>query len=553
MRAVPGGCKFVIANHNGRDPAPGPCPNPRGWYHSVAGICDTPEGLVATYRLSDSHTALFTHVMTARSGDGGRTWDGHRSIAHRNVWEHQACWVAPQLSRLRDGRLVVLVDEGRRSSGQEWGLLTRWQRRPERGMANYLLWSSDHGRTWSAPQQVDEVGGEPGYVIELADGTLLYTRTESAVYPAMDDPPGRWGAGYYRNVAVGSTDGGRSWQPVGTVTDAPYHGDCEVGMAELEQPGHLLAMTRIGFGGGAFGQPSRLVRSYDGGRTWSAPTLTPVYGQRTMLHRLQSGKLLVTYRNRWGTPCSRAFLFHPEEELGFEPASFIWEDQRCTRAGGEMVTVTGAGRTAEVEFSLYPAITGAAEVDLELELRRAPGPGRVLLCAGFGVSIGDGRLEFARHGGEPADAGSQCGAACLDTAQWHTYRLERRPGGCRVLVDGRQVLAGADAGLRQREVRFGAAGELETRWRAGNARVYNPGDYSVDWRWHAGDGFPDQFQRDRTVVLDYTSDSGYSAWTQLADGTIVIADYTSDHFENINAGGPQPILKAYRVREEELE
>ena len=33
----------------------------------------------------------------------------------------------------------------------------------------------------------------------------------------------------------------------------------------------------------------------------------------------------------------------------------------------------------------------------------------------------------------------------------------------------------------------------------------------------------------------------------------MIADYTSDHFENINAGGPQPILKAYRVREEELE
>ena len=55
------------------------------------------------------------------------------------------------------------------------------------------------------------------------------------------------------------------------------------------------------------------------------------------------------------------------------------------------------------------------------------------------------------------------------------------------------------------------------------------------------------------MVLDYTSDSGYSDWTQLADGTIVIADYSSDSFETINAGGPQPILKAYRVREEELE
>ena len=179
--------------------------------------------------------------------------------------------------------------------------------------------------------------------IELADGTLLYTRTESAPYPAMDDPPEPWGSIYYRNTAVASTDGGRTWQARGVVTDAPYHGDCEVGMVELE-PGHLLAMTRVGFGGGKFGQPSRLVRSYDSGHTWSEPSLTPVYGQRTMLHRLQSGKLLVTYRNRWGTPCSRAFLFHPEEEVGFEPASFIWEQHRCTREGGEMLTTTGAGR-----------------------------------------------------------------------------------------------------------------------------------------------------------------------------------------------------------------
>lgn len=36
-------------------------------------------------------------------------------------------------------------------------------------------------------------------------------------------------------------------------------------------------------------------------------------------------------------------------------------------------------------------------------------------------------------------------------------------------------------------------------------------------------------------------------------GKFVIADFTGDSYENINAGGPQPILKAYRVREEELE
>ena len=52
------------------------------------------------------------------------------------------------------------------------------------------------------------------------------------------------------------------------------------------------------------------------------------------------------------------------------------------------------------------------------------------------------------------------------------------------------------------------------------------------------------------VVLDYTSDSGYSDWTQLSDGTIVIADYSSSDIRGVNAGGPQPVLKAYRTREE---
>ena len=31
----------------------------------------------------------------ARSHDGGRTWGGHRSLTERNVWQHDAAWVAP--------------------------------------------------------------------------------------------------------------------------------------------------------------------------------------------------------------------------------------------------------------------------------------------------------------------------------------------------------------------------------------------------------------------------------------------------------------------------
>ena len=97
----------------------------------------------------------------------------------------------------------------------------------------------------------------------------------------------------------------------------------------------------------------------------------------------------------------------------------------------------------------------------------------------------------------------------------------------------------------QRVVRFGSGGVLTSRWRSAKARVHNPDDHSIDWSWDSSNGFPDQFERDRVVVLDYTSDSGYSDWTQREDGTIIVADYSSADLRTINTGGPQPVLKAF--------
>ncbi len=77
------------------------------------------------------------------------------------------------------------------------------------------------------------------------------------------------------------------------------------------------------------------------------------------------------------------------------------------------------------------------------------------------------------------------------------------------------------------------------------------GDVSIDWSWQAADGiYPDQFQRDRVVLLDRSVDSGYSGWCQRPDGGIVIVDYTNRSPRHwMQPGGPVASAWSYVTTE----
>jgi hypothetical protein len=535
--------------------------NPRGWYNSVANVVAAKDGaLVAVYRLSDYHTALETYIMVARSADGGRTWTGHRVIAKANVWETQSAWIAPQMSILRDGRIVIISDLGQRHPGQDWPMLSSWQQ-PNRGMSNHLFWSTDHGRTWSDPQKIDDVGGEPSYIEELSDGTLAFTRTSSAKTDLLKNPPMPWGDIYYRSEVVLSRDGGKTWGESAWLADSPFHGDCEVGLADLGE-GNVLAATRIGFGLSRFGNPSRLVRSSDHGRTWSEPTLAPFYGHRIHLGRLQSGKILATYRNWWGSPGSRALVFDPSEEMGFQPTSWIVEEERCGLAADAMTITTAPGKRGAVEFSLYPAQDDLSRVEINATLRvDSADTNGVAISAGVWIHFTPDRIFL---GDRPA------AGFAFNTRTWHDYRIVRENSRVTIYADGKEMLSAPIDDIWRREVRFGnravaGGGDTYSRnqsvshWRALSAKVTNAIDYSIDWSWKPAQGYPDQFRRDREVVLDhaYFADCGYSSWTQLPDGNIVILDYTTggdiDGFSWTNSGsGKGPFIRSYVVTENDL-
>ena len=541
MKAIPDENKFFVARDLYKSAN---SPNPKGWYHSVAGVVETNEGLVATYRLSDAHTCLVSHIMVAYSKDGGRTWKGHRSISEKNAYEDGAVWVAPQLSKLSDGRLVIIADLGERNPSDDWPMLSRWQQ-PSRGMSNHLFWSDDNGKTWDGPHKIDDVGGEPGYIVELSDGTLLYTRTESAQTDQLWNPPLPWGETYYRCVAVFSDDNGKTWDRTSILADSPLHGDCEVGVVELA-PDTLLAVTRIGFGGGRFGQPSRMIYSYDNGRTWTQHEMAPFYGQRTIVRKLQSGKLLVTYRHRWGTLASYAVMIDPSEAVGFQPSSFIWEPENCRVEDGVMTIRSEEGTEGQVEFSLYPAQAPSTDVTIETELKvEAADKNGCVINAGIGIRFAPNRVSLV----EEPEIGFD-----IDASQWHTYKIVRTKGKVFVYVDGEQQLEENTADMAIRYVSFGTDGNKEnsslTYWRSLTTRVENQNDYSIDWQWHARDGYPDQFRRDREVLLDKSADSGYSGWWQMENGDIVIVDYTNESIHSASQRqAPQPFIRSYLTDE----
>jgi hypothetical protein len=533
-------------------------PNPRGWYYKCANIVLAHDGsLVACFQISDNHLSLTSHIMVARSTDGGRTWGDYQAISHANVWEHQAAWVVPQMSVLRDGRLVIICDRGQRNPGQDWPMLIQWQK-PNRGMTNHLFWSGDNGKTWTGPTKIDDVGGEPSYLLEMSNGVLAYTRTESASTKVLKKPPMPWGNNYYKNVMVLSRDSGKSWNESVVLTDDPFHSDCEVGLAELE-PGHLIAVTRVGYGNGRYGQPSRLVYSEDYGQTWGKPIMAPFYGQRPHVGKLKSGKLLVTYRNVWGTPGTRALVFDPKERLSFQPASWILDEDRCELTAEKMVLRTSERQEGAVEFSFYPAQDDESLVEIEATMRldRADENG-CAISAGAWVRFLPGRVCLADNPAMGFD---------LDTRLWHAYRIVRAKGEIAIFVDGKKMLSERLGVLWVHRVRIGNRGVSRdgdpysrnaavSEWRTLAVKVVNKDTYSIDWKWKPADGYPDQFRRDREVILDYanSSDCGYSSWTELPDGKIVIVNYTTTGLEDFSSGGnvDSPFVRAYLVSEKDL-
>lgn len=273
-----------------------------GW-PTVARLDDGTLAVVCS-GLRAEHVCPFGKTVLNTSTDNGRTWSAPRVIQDSPIDDRDGGLVS-----LGGGKLLVTWFRSDTRQYADAGWLPEAERRSWAAvfatwtdaqvnalLGSWILLSDDGGATWSAPLRapVSTTHGP----IPLRTGGLLYLGKRYQTWDDMGSSP---------ITAARSTDGGRTWETLGSVpvhpgTDpANYH---EPHLVELPS-GRLVAMIRIENHSGkelaASGIPSFSLmqsESDDGGRTWSVVRPLGFHGSPPHLLRHSSGVLVLTYGYR---------------------------------------------------------------------------------------------------------------------------------------------------------------------------------------------------------------------------------------------------------------
>ena len=352
--------------------------------------------MLLVYADTDRHWASDYVILTLlASDDGGRTWSKQAEVARADLQAGEERLVTPRLSRLRDGRLVVLCD--RDDDGHF---------HPDQPPANLAWWSDDDGRTWGPAQETGIMGFEPDRMLELGNGQL-------AVLSHLMRPDSQ----EFAEILSLSEDGGRSWRQAAEVAHDGYHRFCEGALVFLDGDpdggpgtgGELACVMRENHSAGI---PSFVAFSNDHGATWSPPQMCPFALHRPYAKRLADGRVLVTGRHVNGGLGTYAWCGDLRAEAGTYQ---IGGPRRkfAAELTGDALRIDNRPEH-ECRFSLLPPEGGRSEILFEAEvkvagtepaaflslsrLRSNRGP-VVLYLAGDHLSLADRRpaaVDFSR-------------------------------------------------------------------------------------------------------------------------------------------------------------
>ncbi len=245
----------------------------------------------------EAHICPFGQVHSMTSRDNGETWSFPRVLLDSAIDDRDSGVIETAKGSLIVTTFTSLAYEPsfkKQLATPTWPAekLAHWkaaharlddaERKAELGA--WLIRSTDGGKTWST--RLPTIVNSPHGPIQLRDGRLLYLGKEL------------WNE-KKRIGACESSDDGQTWRWLGEIPTRPGDGVAD-GYHELHAveaaDGTIIAQIRNH--NKADAGHTLQSESTDGGKTWSMPHSTGVYGFPSHLLRLGDGRLLMTYGYR---------------------------------------------------------------------------------------------------------------------------------------------------------------------------------------------------------------------------------------------------------------
>ena len=241
--------------------------------------CRLQDGRIAVVlRGGAPHIGIQGRLDMVFSSDEGKTWSKPIVVA-----DHKADDRNPAFGQAKDGTLVVgfWLAENYRPDG-------KWDESLKKS-STWVTRSSDGGKTWSSPAQIDvsdlEYGSPYGKIVTQPDGAMLMPIYGSGVLETGKPRPTGDFSYLYR-----STYNGKTWSRFSTVGATRFN---ETALLRLDSGEFLAAMRTVD------PQDVWLTRSKDGGKTWSEPKpLTPARVHPADLVQLPDGRVLLVAGDR---------------------------------------------------------------------------------------------------------------------------------------------------------------------------------------------------------------------------------------------------------------
>ena len=249
---------------------------------------------ICVYKHGTALESVDSVLAQMRTLDGGQTWRNEGFVPGALPGDGPVySYFSPHLTRLRDGRLLILSVRFRRDDPN------RRCYNPETGGCLFpdttFFVTSDKGKTWSGPQVIP-IGGRYAYsggpIVELNDGRWMVV---FETWKPYDDPSPL----KTRVFALFSSDQGQHWgdETVVYQDEAGRKAFWDVQYRQLRD-GTFLGMAWSHDPKAAKDLPHHRIVSTDNGRTWSLSEPTNRHGQFNVTLELPDGRLLGVYNLR---------------------------------------------------------------------------------------------------------------------------------------------------------------------------------------------------------------------------------------------------------------